>query len=314
MKCCKYKIILIVLLFIIIAYNFPVSANDITVEIDGVRVDFPDQQPVIIDNRTLVPVRGVFEQLGYSVNWDSSENTAILSNGDNTVIIKVGSRTFTTNGVTYRLDVPAQNINGRVMLPFRAVLESIDCKVDWDGRKNTVTVSTHIEKNKFSYIIWLIIFLAIILTAAFIFVPLTLKKKKQLNDDEKTTYLPTAPILAYKIELKETHIEQGDPEQTAYILDAHNLINTSTVTHSITLIDEVKIGREVGNDIYISDKTVSRLQCVLKAEKTGVAAANKSKINPTLINNEELGDEFRIIKSNDVFKFGNIELRIIILD
>ena len=48
-----------------------VYANDyIRVTIDDKEVVFSDKRPVIIDGRTLVPVRGVFDGLGFEVEWD----------------------------------------------------------------------------------------------------------------------------------------------------------------------------------------------------------------------------------------------------
>jgi len=121
----------------------PVLANNgITVEVDGQRVIFADQEPVIVDGRTLVPVRGVFETLGYEIGWEGSTQTVTLSNVAYTVIIRVGSQTFTTNGISYTLDVPAQIINGRTMLPLRAVLESVGCALEWDGANQRVIVSS----------------------------------------------------------------------------------------------------------------------------------------------------------------------------
>ena len=115
----------------------------ILIEIDGRRINFSDQQPVVIDDRTLVPIRGVFEQLGYTVVWDGKANTVALSNDVNYIALTIGSSTFITNQVSYGLDVPACIINGRTMLPLRAVLESIGCSVYWDEDRNTVFVHTN---------------------------------------------------------------------------------------------------------------------------------------------------------------------------
>jgi len=105
----------------------PVSlyANEISVTINGQQVSFADQGPVIIDGRTLVPVRGVFEALGFDVGWNQTTQTATLTSADYAVIITVGSSAFTTNGISHNLDVPAQIIGGRTMLPIRAVVESV---------------------------------------------------------------------------------------------------------------------------------------------------------------------------------------------
>jgi len=116
--------------------------NDISVTIDGERVNFEGQQPAIVDRRTLVPVRGVFEVLGFEVDWNDTTSTAIITNADYEIRIAIGNNIFTVNGTEHTLDVPAQNIGGRTMVPIRLPLESVRIGVDWDRAISTVLIST----------------------------------------------------------------------------------------------------------------------------------------------------------------------------
>jgi len=117
-------------------------ASDITVTINGQPVSFAGQGPVMVGGRTMVPVRGVFETLGFVVDWDIPTRTATLTSVDYTVIISVGNYTFTTNGVSHTLDVPAQLIGGSTMLPIAAVLRSVGYEVDWNGTTRTVVITS----------------------------------------------------------------------------------------------------------------------------------------------------------------------------
>jgi len=118
------------------------STGEITVTIDGETVLFEDQHPIIHNGRTLVPVRGVFEHLGFDVVWDRAARQGTLTRDDAVIVITIGSYTFTTNGVVYELDVPAQIIGGSTMLPLRAVLESVGYDLDWDRNTRTVEITS----------------------------------------------------------------------------------------------------------------------------------------------------------------------------
>ena len=128
----------------IVAFNpaAVLAGGEITVTIDGVPVVFEDQGPVIVQDRTLVPVRDVFEALGFEVDWNAADQQAELVRDDYVIIIPIGSSTFTTNGVSYPLDVPAQIINNRTLLPLRLVLESAGYELDWDGSTRTVIITS----------------------------------------------------------------------------------------------------------------------------------------------------------------------------
>jgi hypothetical protein len=110
-------------------------------EVNVVVNDNPiDAQGTIVDGRTLVPVRGIFEELGYTVDFDAETKTATLSNGTKTVTMTSGATSFTVDGEEITPDVPQQIIDGRFMLPLRAVGESIGADVDWDGETKTASI------------------------------------------------------------------------------------------------------------------------------------------------------------------------------
>ena len=120
------------------------ASENISVTIGGQAVVFPDQPPAIVDGRTMVPVAGVFQALGFNVQWDGDTRQATLTRPGETVVITIGSNMFTTNGIYHNLDVPAQIIGGRTMLPIAAVLRSVGYDVDWDGVTSTVAVSREV--------------------------------------------------------------------------------------------------------------------------------------------------------------------------
>ena len=130
----------------------------VNVIIDGETVIFEGQTPVIINNRLLVPVRGVFENLGFDVEWDKASKTAVLTRGGYRVIITVDSTYFKVNGGTYSLDVPAQIINNRVMLPIRFVIESIGYTVTWNASNREAVIMTSYEKPEDNNVFILTIF------------------------------------------------------------------------------------------------------------------------------------------------------------
>lgn len=96
---------------------------------------------IIIEGRTMVPVRGVFENLGYTVEWNNETKTAELKNEENTITIKSGEAAFTVNDNVITPDVPQQIVEGRFMLPLRAVGEAIDAKVEWDNESKTAYIT-----------------------------------------------------------------------------------------------------------------------------------------------------------------------------
>ena len=198
---------------LILANPTTIYANDeISVTIDGVVVDFEGQPPTIVDGRTLVPVRGVFEALGFEVDWDSDTRTVSLTSDIYVVLITVDSATFTTNGTSYTLDVPAQIINGRTMLPIRAVLESIGYFVDWDSTTRTVLISV---ENVYDNVYGEIDFTPFLVTQ---------NELDSMNQNELTEFIRQLR----QIEVRSSNLEiQGDIAEFISALEGGNLMSAN---------------------------------------------------------------------------------------
>ncbi|MFA7637276.1 MAG: copper amine oxidase N-terminal domain-containing protein [Monoglobales bacterium] len=112
------------------------SSSDITK-----RITFPDQQPVIVNDRTLIPVRGLFEDMGYVVSWDDATQTATLASPGITIRVPVGQNFIYRGDRAIPVDVPAQLINSRTMIPLRAISEAMGFDVGWDEDTKTVTIT-----------------------------------------------------------------------------------------------------------------------------------------------------------------------------
>ena len=120
-----------------------VFAGNISVNLNGENIEFSNQAPVIVEGRTLIPLRGVFEKLGYEINWDNETKTAIFTKENTVVKVTVNSNSFTINDSSVNLDVPAQIVNGSMMLPLRAVGEATGLKVNWDNENKAVNIASY---------------------------------------------------------------------------------------------------------------------------------------------------------------------------
>ncbi len=118
------------------------SSSDIKVYADGVAVSFTDVPPQIVEGRTMVPIRAVGEALGANVGWDGTKKSVVVTLDDTVVTFSVGDVKAKRNGDELAMQVPAQIIDGRTMVPLRFVSESLGALVGWDGDTRTVSITS----------------------------------------------------------------------------------------------------------------------------------------------------------------------------
>lgn len=118
----------------------PVMAeNDIRVNLNDKTLSF-DVLPQIINERTMVPLRAIFEALGASVDWNQETKTIISTKGNTTIKLTINSNIMYVNDNPITLDTPACVIDDRTLVPVRAISEAFDCYVSWNGEQQTVLI------------------------------------------------------------------------------------------------------------------------------------------------------------------------------
>jgi len=139
------KLVSLVLALVMIISCFTVStvfaSDEIKVLINGTSLTM-DQAPVIVNDRTLVPLRAIFEGLGATVTWNDATKTATGVKDGKEIKISIDSTIAFVGGKLVSLDVPAQIVGSRTMVPVRFISESLGCRVDWDGATKTVIITS----------------------------------------------------------------------------------------------------------------------------------------------------------------------------
>lgn len=127
-----------------------VQANDVTIKVNGEEIH-PEMAPVIVEERTLVPLRAVSEALGCDVSWDGDTKGITLCDGDNLYFTWIDKdHAFKTDATSLEdttvMDVPPVIMNDYTMVPLRAISEMFGATVNWDGSTSTVTID-YTKKN-----------------------------------------------------------------------------------------------------------------------------------------------------------------------
>ncbi|MBE7047066.1 MAG: copper amine oxidase N-terminal domain-containing protein [Ruminococcaceae bacterium] len=134
-------ILCVSLIFSMAVSSVALASDEINVTINGVKQNY-DVMPVIVDGRTLVPMRAIFEALGAEVGWIDHSKTVTGTRNNKTVKLNIDENIAYINGQETILDVPASIINSRTMVPVRFISEMLGEKVEWDDATKTVMIDS----------------------------------------------------------------------------------------------------------------------------------------------------------------------------
>ena len=115
-------------------------AVPITVLLNGEALSF-DVPAQMINNRVMLPMRGIFEAMGAEVRWNGETQTVTATKDNTTVAFTIGSSYPTVNGVTVPIDQPGVIVRGTTLAPLRFVAEAFGGSVRWDGEARTAQIT-----------------------------------------------------------------------------------------------------------------------------------------------------------------------------
>jgi len=124
----------------------PAPQKDIDVVVNGEKLVL-DVAPVIVNDRTMLPMRAIFEALGANVNWLPSSRIIIATKDDTMITLQIENdnmsvqKTTDTENTVVLLDAAPFILNDRTMVPARAVAEALRADVKWEPETRTVIVT-----------------------------------------------------------------------------------------------------------------------------------------------------------------------------
>lgn len=118
--------------------------NEITINVNGTAIE-TQTPPVIVNERTLVPLRAVSNALGCDIAWDGDTKGITVTDGTNLVFTWIGrDNAFVTSAVAIvdhiMLDSPPVIMNNYTMVPIRAISEIFGAQVDWNDATRSVDI------------------------------------------------------------------------------------------------------------------------------------------------------------------------------
>ncbi len=112
----------------------------IRIEVNGNPLNL-DVPPVIYNNRTMAPLRAIAESFGLDVKGNAAERSVELNGRGKEIVLTIDNQTALNNGEEVNLDLPPRVAEGRVLVPLRWIAETLNLKVNWDGRQRVIRIS-----------------------------------------------------------------------------------------------------------------------------------------------------------------------------
>ncbi|HWI63283.1 MAG TPA: copper amine oxidase N-terminal domain-containing protein [Symbiobacteriaceae bacterium] len=109
------------------------------ITIDGIPASFTGY---IVNSRTVVPMRALFEALGAKIEWNPDTFTVTATKGSKVIVLSVGKVQGKIDGKDYTLAVPPVLINSRTYVPVRFVIDALGLDIKWDQATFTVMINT----------------------------------------------------------------------------------------------------------------------------------------------------------------------------
>ncbi|EGG34296.1 copper amine oxidase N-terminal domain-containing protein [Paenibacillus sp. HGF5] len=95
---------------------------------------------ILKNNRVLIPIRAVSQNLGIDVKWNQFQKTAQLTKGETVITLAVQFKRALVNQDRVDFDAPVELIQNTTYVPLRFVSQTMGADVKWDQKTKEATV------------------------------------------------------------------------------------------------------------------------------------------------------------------------------
>ncbi|SFH06424.1 SCP-2 sterol transfer family protein [Desulfotomaculum arcticum] len=133
----KRSFLVLTLMLMLLATAVPALAGTPAVLVDGTPITL-DVPPIVNNGTAMVPLRAVFEKLGFVINWND-EQQLVTATKDNTVIkLYIGGKAY-KNEMEINLESPPIVVNYRTLIPMNFLSDAVDYAVELNEDSISVT-------------------------------------------------------------------------------------------------------------------------------------------------------------------------------
>ncbi|WP_068784872.1 copper amine oxidase N-terminal domain-containing protein [Paenibacillus phocaensis] len=115
--------------------------SSLTLKVNGQKVMLTND-PILVQNTNLVPLRELAESLGATTTWDRETQTIGIIKGDDKITLTIGSTKVYYNGVAETLSAAPQVIDGVTYVPAQAVARGLHASLSYDKTSDTLDIGS----------------------------------------------------------------------------------------------------------------------------------------------------------------------------
>ncbi|MDO7905009.1 N-acetylmuramoyl-L-alanine amidase family protein [Paenibacillus sp. JX-17] len=143
MKKLGFLMFLFIFMLVVPGHGHAATTGNTSIFLDGKKLNLPgDVQVELLNNKVMIPIRVVSENLGYNVGWDQNSKIVTIQSENTTITMTVGVSQADVSGQKVALDAAPVLRGGTTLVPLRFVGEQMGLKVSWDNTSKSVYLIT----------------------------------------------------------------------------------------------------------------------------------------------------------------------------
>ncbi len=105
-----------------------------------------DQPPLVVNGRSMVPLKFFTEAFGARVTWKATERSVQVENGNIQATLYINNRNAIVNDTPVILEAAPMIFSGRTLVPVKFVSEVLGYQVDWIAESKAIIISGFVSK------------------------------------------------------------------------------------------------------------------------------------------------------------------------